>query len=210
MARSQSDTAAARMHSTSMPDESQSDEQLLAGARDGDSVAFRALVERYEGKVAATVRGMLGNDSDADDVGQETFLLFHRSLSAFRGEAAIGTYVTRIAINQCLKLLRKRKTWRERFFAREEELFGRDEPSVDAERLYDERERAGMVRTALQTLGPDHRAVVVLRIMEGYSTRETAELLGIPQGTVMSRLTRSLEKLGAMLGGEGGRLEARG
>ena len=184
---------------TSMPDQWETDDSLLARARDGDPAAFRTLVERYEGKVAATVRGMLGNDPDADDIGQETFVLFHRSLTAFRGEAALGTYLTRIAINQCLKLLRKRKSWRERLFAREEEVFRGDELSFDPAALYDERERAHIVGRALQNLGAEHRAVVVLRIMEGYSTRETAEMLGVPQGTVMSRLKRAVAKLEGLL-----------
>jgi RNA polymerase sigma-70 factor, ECF subfamily len=175
------------------------DDELLDGTRRGDERAFRRLVERYEGKVAATVVRMLGNGADVDDAGQETFIRFYRSIDKFRGEASIGTYLTRIAINQSLKVLKRRQTWSERFFSRDRDDTDSFEPSVEGGEALDERERARLVHDALQHLVPEQRAVVVLRILEGYSTRETAQMLGVPQGTVMSRLSRALEKLEQML-----------
>lgn len=172
------------------------DDELLERARSGDERAFQAIVERYEDRVAATVIGMLGPGREADDVGQETFIRLFRALDSFRGESSVGTYVTRIAINQSLKALKRRRTWRERFFSRDENddaYF--DEPAEEGGQEFDDVERARLVQEALGHLGPEHRAVVVLRMLEGYSTRETADLLGIPEGTVMSRLSRALEKL---------------
>ena len=90
------------------------DEELLARAGNGDHGAFRMLVERYEGRVAATVIGMLGPGQEADDVGQETFIRLYESLDTFRGDAKLSTYITRIAINQSLKALRRRKRWTRR------------------------------------------------------------------------------------------------
>jgi RNA polymerase sigma-70 factor (ECF subfamily) len=180
------------------------DEELLDAARRGDSRAFRLLVERYEGKVAAVVVSMLGPGPDADDIGQETFIRLYKSIDQFRGDARLGTYITRIAINQSLKALKRRKKWRERFFTRDSDRTTADdalvdESAVDSGDAVFEDERRDMVQRALRRLNPEHRSVVILRILEGYSTRETADLLAIPEGTVMSRLSRALSKLEAWL-----------
>ena len=79
-----------------------SDDRLIERSRNGDSQAFQLLVEKYEGMVAATVIGMLGRGPEAEDVGQETFIRFHGALERFRGDSTVGTYLTRIAINQSL------------------------------------------------------------------------------------------------------------
>jgi RNA polymerase sigma-70 factor (ECF subfamily) len=178
-----------------------SDAELIARARDGQSRAFRQLVERYEGQVAATVIGMLGPGAEADDVGQETFIRFYESLDQYRGDAGLGTYLTRIAINQSLKALKKRKRWYERFWSRDADPDAAltREPPVPGEEALDARERAELVHKALEHLSDDHRAVVVLRLLDGYSTRETAEMLDIPEGTVMSRLYRATSTLESLL-----------
>jgi RNA polymerase sigma-70 factor (ECF subfamily) len=178
----------------------QSDEELLRAARAGEDQAFRRLVERYEGQVAATVVGMLGPGDEAEDVGQETFIRFYRAMGNYRGEAGLGTYITRIAINLSLKALRRRQTWIKRFVSRDDEDAVLAEPFRDGEGEVERRSQADMVRVALESLKPEHRVVVVLRMLEGYSTRETAEILNVPQGTVMSRLSRALEKLKGLLG----------
>jgi RNA polymerase sigma-70 factor (ECF subfamily) len=173
---------------------------LLDRARDGNQWAFRRLVERYENQVAATVVGMLGPGPEADDVGQETFIRFYEAMDQFRGEASLGTYLTRIAINQSLKALRKRKRWYNRFFSRDDEETFVDEPALDGEEAVAENERSELVHEALQELSEHHRSVVVLRLLQGYSTKETAELLDVPEGTVMSRLYRATDRLEDLLG----------
>ncbi len=176
-----------------------SDADLIRDAVDGDAMAFRRIVERYEPRVAATVIGMLGRSPEVEDVGQETFIRLHRALPSFRGDAALGTYITRIAINQSLKAIRKRQSWRARFFSRDDDEYDAVEPIVEDDPIADS-ERSRIVHEALQHLNPDHRAVVVLRMLEEYSTRETAELLGIAEGTVMSRLSRAMARLEKILG----------
>ena len=178
------------------------DGELLERARAGDQDAFRMLVERYEGAVAATVIGMLGPGGDADDVGQEVFLRLYRALDDFRGDAALKTYLTRIAINLSLNAIKRRQTWRGRFISRDR---GPDEaplvePALEGERSLEARDAEALVRAGLDTLSPEHRSVVVLRMIEGHSTRETAEILGLPQGTVMSRLKRATDVLRERLG----------
>lgn len=176
------------------------DEELLDRARRGDQYAFKLLVERYEGKVAATVISMLGRGPEADDVGQETFIRFFKSLDSFRGEASLGTYLTRIAINQSLKAIKRKQTWTQRFFSRDEGGENLYEPVADENEPMEEQERSELVQQALQLLNPDHRAVVILRLLEGYSTKETAAILQLPEGTIMSRLSRALAKLEKILG----------
>lgn len=180
------------------PVEAPADEELLERARGGDDRAFGMLVDRYQGIVAATVTGMLGLGDDAEDVGQETFIRFHRSLDRFRGESSIATYLTRIAINLSLTALKRRRRWAERFKAPArvaERVSDGFDPESDRER----RRRTEWVWAAIDALSSQHRAVVVLRMIDGYSTRETAEILSVPHGTVMSRLARAMGRLESQL-----------
>ncbi|MES2305841.1 MAG: RNA polymerase sigma factor [Gemmatimonadota bacterium] len=172
---------------------------LVAAAAGGDEAAFRQLVQEHEGAIAATVTAMLGAGDDADDVGQETFVRFLRALPNFRGDAAVRTYLTRIAINLSLDVLARR---RRRFgWLRLGVTAERDEPTVAAisPEEIDRDDRRRQIRLAVAALDPIHRAVVVLRILEERSTRETAELLQLPEGTVMSRLKRALARLAIAL-----------
>ena len=175
--------------------ESVSDQVLIARAWAGDQGAFRDLVERYEPRVAATVIGMLGPGDEAEDVGQETFIRLYRALDRFRGDSSLGTYVTRIAINLSLTALKKRKRRISRFVSQDETERDRPEASWDPRGELERKDDIRRVREAVARLAPNHRAVVVLRMIDGYSTREAAEILGVPVGTVMSRLARAMERL---------------
>ena len=182
-----------------MSGEPPSDLELTRRAGDGDDGAFGELVERYESQVAATVVGMLGPGPDAEDVGQETFIRFHAALGRFRGEAALGTYLTRIAINLSLNVSRSRQRARWRFWSLDSDEDPAPAPFTDGAVLQDQADTQAEVRRALQRLKPDHRAVVVLRMIQGYSTRQTAQALGLPEGTVLSRLSRGLSSLKEIL-----------
>ena len=168
------------------------DEQLITAARKGDANAFKELVKRYESRVAATVIGILGNCPEADDVGQETFIRFYKGLQAFRRESSVSTYLVRIAINLSLNELKRRKR-RPSPFSQTNPGTIFDIPDEKAEKLLSEDKR--VVERALQELKPEFRAVIVLRLLDGYSTEETAQILGVPVGTVLSRLARAQEKL---------------
>jgi len=175
------------------------DAELLACARGGDDRAFAAIVERYEGAVAATVTGMLGAGDDADDVGQETFIRFHRSLDHFRGESSLKTYLVHIAMNLSLNALRRRRRFVLRFISRDETPIDSAEPSVGPDGSVDAEELRLFVRRAVSQLSEKHRAVVVLRMFDDCSTRDTATILGVPEGTVLSRLSRAMKELEARL-----------
>jgi RNA polymerase sigma-70 factor, ECF subfamily len=175
------------------------DAELLARARRGDEDAFRALVVRYEPVVAATVIGMLGRGADADDVGQETFIRFYDALDRFREESTLKTYLVRIAMNLSLNALQRRRRGALRFVSRDDAGASLAEPAVAPVAMDDADERRAVVRSAVARLAPKHQAVVVLRMLQSFSTRDTATALGVPEGTVLSRLSRAMKELQAML-----------
>jgi len=185
--------------------EPETDAELIANARAGDDRAFAVLVDRYERAVAATVVGMLGPGDDADDVGQETFIRFHRALGSFRGESSLKTYLVHIAMNLSLNALKRRRRSVLRFVSRDSEsddgdpLVDLPEPRVGPEGDVDSKELQLLVRAAVRRLGEKHRSVVVLRLFHEYSTKETADILGVPEGTVLSRLSRAMKELESLL-----------
>ena len=165
----------------------QDDEDLVNVSKDGDMKAFKTLVERHEGKVAGVVKSMLGDTPEALDIGQETFIRFYESLAKFKGDSSVSTYLIRIAINLSLNEIKRRK--RATIFFRPLE----DGHQVNVpESSHDTKE---MVALEVAKLEPEFRSVITLRLIEGYSTEETATLLEIPLGTVLSRLSRAQKKL---------------
>ena len=168
------------------------DEELIEASRAGNNDAFKELIRRYESRVAATVIGMLGQCPEAEDVGQETFIRFYQSLNKFRGDSSVGTYLTRIAINLSLNELKKRKRKHMLFLDKSsDETF--DIPEPNSPDPYDGDKE--IIQSAIQELEPKFRSVIVLRLIDGYSTKETAEILKLPTGTVLSRLARAQNKL---------------
>ncbi len=168
------------------------DHELLQLASTGNKKSFEQLVKRFEYQVAATVIGMLGKGQEAEDVGQEVFVRFYKTVDRFREDSKVGTYLTRIAINLSLNELKRRKRRQLLFKKPDDNVNG---ALVDPEDSISEGERRGLVQLAIQKLAPEFRAVIVLRLIEGYSTEETAEILNIPAGTVLSRLSRAQKKL---------------
>ena len=172
------------------------EEELVIAAREGDGTAFKELVVRFEPIVARTVIGMLGDCAEAEDVGQETFIRFYKALPGFRGESGVRTYLTRIAMNLSLNELKRRKRRLLRFTRK---------PVEEYHDLADERQERGRdidkerVWRAIEELEERFRSGVVLRLIDGYSTDETARILDIPLGTVLSRLSRGQKRLRELL-----------
>jgi RNA polymerase sigma-70 factor (ECF subfamily) len=171
-----------------------SDWELVQRARTGDRDAFRELVERYQRKIAALALGMLRNREDALDIVQETFTKAYQNLDRFKGDAAFYTWVYRIAFNLCVD--QQRRGAKEPQLTLDAEEDGRpthqlpagepqpDEPFARAR----DAEIARRVQAAIRELTPDHRAVILLRELEGLSYAEISQVLQCPKGTVMSRL----------------------
>jgi len=170
---------------------------LLAKAREGDLAAFNELVNRYSRKIYRLAKHITQNDEDAEDVLQETFLKAFEHLSSFQGQSKFYTWIVRIAVNESLMKLRKRKS--DRTVPLDEPLdMGEDtvvrEIAVwedNPEQKYSREELAGILDEAVQSLKPAFRTVFVLRDIEELSTEETAEALGISVPAVKSRLLRA-------------------
>jgi RNA polymerase sigma-70 factor (ECF subfamily) len=173
------------------------DTELVKASVAGDKAAFGEIVNRYQKMVARTVKGMLGDTVFAEDLGQEVFIKLFHSLADFRGEARLSTYIQRIAVNLTLNEIKRRKRFTSMFIQTPgDETHEYDVPDPDDEQRKDARELVGK---ALEKLEPKFRIVVTMRILQGYSTKETAEILELPLGTVLSRLARAQEQLKAIL-----------
>jgi RNA polymerase sigma-70 factor (ECF subfamily) len=171
------------------------DWQLINEVLDGNRDAFRLIVERYQQRIAATVYGMLGMCPEAEDVGQEVFVRFYKTMDKFRGDAELGTYLTRIAINLSLNELKRRK--RHNVFIENEDVYEKQIADEDAPTGYDDLKE--LVQQKIQLLPPKYRSVLVLRLIDGYSIKETSTILHIPVGTVLSRLARAQKKMRSLL-----------
>lgn len=170
---------------------------LVARAREGDAQAFTALVNQYERRIYRLAKHITQNDEDAEDVLQETFLKAFEHLNTFQGNSKFYTWIVRIAVNEALMKLRKRKGDRtvpldepvdtgEEMVAREIAVW-EDNP----EQRYSREEMQQILDSAVQSLKPDFRTVFILRDIEELSTEETAEALGISIPAVKSRLLRA-------------------
>lgn len=170
---------------------------LVAQAKAGDQNAFAELVNRYERKIYRLAKNITRNDEDAEDVLQEAFLKAYSHLDSFKGDSKFYTWIVRIAVNEALMRLRKRKTDRSLSLDEPVEL---GEETVtreiavwedNPEQQYSQEEWRRILDEAVDTLKPDFRTVFVLRDIEELSTEETAETLGISVPAVKSRLLRA-------------------
>ena len=184
-----------------------SDWDLVQRVRAGNRDAFRMLVERYQSRIAALALGMLRNRDDALDVVQETFTRAYESLDHFKGDAAFYTWVYRIAYNLCLD--HQRRDAKRRSVPLEVDNRGEDTalPLPDGpprdlpfERASDA-EIAQRLGAAIRELTPEHRAVILLREVDGLSYAEISAVLDCPKGTVMSRLHYARRRLQERLRG---------
>lgn len=167
--------------------------ELLKEALNGNRQAFGEIVNRYRKMVARTVKGMLGDSVFAEDIGQEVFIKLYNSLSEFRGEAKLSTYIQRIAVNLTLNEIKRRK----RFFSMFSQKGNNEmyEFEVADQDTHEKSEATELVNKALLAIDPKFRVIVTMRLLQGYSTKETAEILDLPLGTVLSRLSRAQEQL---------------
>ncbi len=173
------------------------DSELIRASIDGDKSAFDEIVRKYQGMVARTVKGMLGDSVFTEDIGQEVFVKLFFSLSEFRGEAKLSTYIQKIAINLTLNEIKRRKKFFSMFSQRgNNEMHEFEVADHDTE---ERNEASEIVNKALMEMDPKFRIIVTMRMLQGYSTKETAEILDLPLGTVLSRLSRAQEQLKVIL-----------
>jgi len=180
------------------------DHELIRQCQEGDMSAFRTLVERYETRIYTLACSIVGDREAARDAAQEAFVRAYSSLSAFRGQSGFYTWLYRIAVNVSLNAAQKesRRLDRASLDALMEtggvsagDLFSPATADSDLERA----EVQDHIQSVLNTLSADHRAVVVLKDIEGLSQEEIAEALNCSVGTVKSRLSRARKRLQELL-----------
>lgn len=180
--------------------------KLVEEARRGDAAAFRELVKRYQRRAYAVALGMLHDPDDARDMVQEAFLRVHRSLDSYTGDAQFFTWMYRIVMNLCIDLLRKKRAEKVEF----DDALANDEVDdeagiapkrlgFDPQRALADKELRGRIHGALAKLTPAHRAVLIMREVDGLSYQEMADTVGVSIGTIMSRLFHARKKMQKLL-----------
>lgn len=167
------------------------DAQWIDDALRGDSVAFGLLVQKYQDRLFTALLQVTASRSDAEDIAQEAFVQAYVKLSSFAHGCSFYTWLYRIAFNAAISRRRSRRRSVSIEHSRE---FNGEEPADGAELPEDEvlrQERAGLVQLALTRLNEEHRAILVLREMEGCDYETISQILDLPVGTVRSRLHRA-------------------
>jgi RNA polymerase sigma-70 factor (ECF subfamily) len=175
----------------------------LPAARERDDDFFESLVEDHYRRVYTLIYRIVHNEADAADLTQETFVRVYRALPRLRAEGASATWIRRIATNLSLDFLRRRKAAPQCTSLDAptsddaEPVQARDvaDRSADPEKLLAGEERTQVLRRAVASLPDDYRAVIVLHHMEEMRVEEIAAVLGVPEGTVKSRLSRARKAL---------------
>jgi RNA polymerase sigma-70 factor (ECF subfamily) len=178
------------------------DHCLIAECLQGRSEAFGELVRRYQDRLYNTAYRLVGNAEDAQDVVQEAFLSAYQSLGGFKGDSLFFTWLYRIAVNTAISLKRKQRVALS--IHSDPDQAGVVEPLDPSEESRPEHaaeqaEEERRVHQALGRLSPEHRTVLVLKEMEGQKYEAMAELLGVPIGTIRSRLHRARLELRELL-----------
>ncbi len=180
------------------------DLSLIADCRAGRTDAFGPLVQRYQDRLYPTAVRLTGGAEDALDLLQETFLRAYQKLGGFHGESSFYTWIYRIMVNMALSARRKRHPRLHRRGPAGEAVDPPDQSDdVDPSARLDRLERESLVQAALDRLAADHRVVVVMKEFDGLRYEEIAAALGVPIGTVRSRLHRARSELKGLLRHQG-------
>ena len=173
-----------------------SEHELLAALKRGEESAYTEVLNLHKQQIAKTVIGMLGAVPEAEDVGQEVFIRFFKSIENFKGDSKIATYLTRIAINLSLNALEKRKRKWKVFYDGD---YLSEKLKASSNDPHELDERLELLTRATLKLESKYREVVVLRASQDYSFKEIAEIIQVPIGTVLTRYSRAQKKLIKML-----------
>ena len=170
--------------------------QFVLRLKANEDAAYDELVRTYNSPIFHVAFRMLGDTAEASDVVQEIFIKVFRNIGGFKGEAALKTWIFRIALSEILNRLRWWKSrHRSSTFSLDDQPGGNGHFVTDSgptpDEVLESKERESAIQQALGKLSRDHRSIVVLRDIEGFSYTEIADVLGISIGTVKSRLARA-------------------
>jgi len=184
------------------------DLELISRYRKGDQRAFEILVKRYQRKVHSLAYGIVRNPEDALDVSQEAFVKVHRYLDKFQGSASFYTWLYRIVVNLCIDHLRRKGR---AYSVEYDDAIDRTHGVLAAADIVPSRLKTNpsaaledkqileQIQAGLGELSPNHRAVIVMRELEGLSYKEMAKIMECSKGTIMSRLFHARKRLQAYL-----------
>lgn len=184
--------------------EAEEDRGLIARAQQGDTAAFRSLVERHQRRAFSIALQLVRDENDARELVQDAFLRVYRSLASFQGGSSFFTWLYRIITNLSIDLIRKPGR---QLADIDESRFETDEAQeadfpflsrvdgADPADVVRRREIASRLQAALEALPPYHRDVILMREIEGLSYEEMAQAMGVSKGTIMSRLFHARQKL---------------
>ncbi len=176
-----------------------SDEALIARFQDGDNYAYDLLVKRYKDPLLNFIYRFLSNQTEAEDVLQETFLRLYKNKHYYKEVAKFSTWIYTIAGNLAKTELRKRK--RQRFFSLSQHTRDDDkdyeipDTTHNPEREANSRITDGIIQRAIDKLSPKFKEVIILRDIQGFAYEEISETLNVPLGTIKSRVNRARLKL---------------
>ncbi len=183
--------------------------KIIRAVVDGNANAFEDLVLEYQKQVYHIALKMTGNEEDALDLSQETFLKAFRTLPSFRGEAGFGSWLYRMTANLCIDFLRKKKRQGSEQIlsldAEEEDRRPTELPDLryEPQSALEKKETLEKVQAGLQKLPHEQRLILVLRDVEGFSYQEISDALKIELGTVKSRIYRARAHLARLLTEDG-------
>ena len=182
---------------------------LVKRVKTGDQRAFKLLVERYQRKIYAVALGMVKDKEEALDISQEAFVKVYKYLDHFKGDSSFYTWLYRITVNICIDALRKKQALRgEQVELDEAVKMDTAEANIGAlgsrlgtnpQKSALRKELAEKIQQALETVPEKHRAILLLREVEGMSYEDLSRTLQIPKGTVMSRLFHARTKVQKIL-----------
>ncbi len=182
-------------------DHKTSDEAVLVRrVQQGDEMAFRELVDRYQSKVFSIIYGILRNRNDAEDISQQVFAKIYFSIKNFDFRSSLLTWIYKITVNECYDYLRKKKVrklvYESDFTEEEAQRMERAEPGTDSKANLDEDlARRDLVLKLLAKVSEEDRNLLMLKEVEGHSVEELAAITGMNENTIKVKLFRARQKL---------------
>jgi len=183
----------------------QSEETLIKRCKDGDLQAFEELISKYETKVFNITFRILGDYAEAEDVSQDIMVKVFKSIKGFKEQSSFYTWLYRITVNECMDMVKKRKKAVlysiDSPFETEDDEIKREiqDKGESVEEKVERNELRKYLAEAMNLLSCEHKTVIVLRDVQGFSYEEIAEIIKCPPGTVKSRINRARSELKDLL-----------
>lgn len=173
---------------------------LIRRVQDGDELAFREIVERYQSKIYSIIYGILRNHNDAEDIAQQVFTKVYFSIGNFDFRSSLLTWIYKITVNECYDYLRKKRVrklvYESDFTPEDAQRMEASEPAVDLSVPVDTRlANRELALKLLEKIGEDDRRLILLKEVEGHSVEELAEMTGLNENTIKVKLFRTRQKL---------------